>query len=499
MKTKYFKLNKDEIKIRAIKGAGVNVLTNFISFIFHTAGVIILARLLTPKDFGLVAMVTAFSLLPMNFGINGFTSYIIQKNSLSNEEINAIFWDDFLISGAFSICFVFLGFWLVEFFAEKELRHIAAALSTTFMIVALSTTPRALLRREMKFTLIAVGDLISGVIAIIFGILAALGGMGFWAIVIRQIMVPINQVIFAYVWGDWKPKKPKNIFLGIPGILFAIKVFSNFSCDYFTKNIDKILLGKFHGSELLGNYDRALHLSSLPAGQIITPLTSVALSSLSRLKNDRVSFISFIKKSLSLLSFIGVLASVSLMLTAKDLIPLLLGKEWEQTGPIVMAFCPGIAAMFVYCNISWLHLSLGTPGNWFKWNIFVMIISVIAFSISAQFGALAMATAFSLVKILLVIPGLRYSAIPVDIKTSQIISCIWIYFAAGAITVIFWLGVPSLRVGFSEIYYSFSSIIRIVITILLAPLFYFMIVIIFERSFDSFRNVIKLFKLFLSK
>jgi PST family polysaccharide transporter len=307
------------------------------------------------------------------------------------------------------------------------------------------------------------------------------------------------MVIAAWILCPWRPTRPREISSALPGLKYGLKVYGNFIIDYLTKSIDKILLGKFHGSAILGNYDRASHLSSLPAGQILQPLSSVALSTLSRLQGDKARFALYYTKAVSMVTFLGTVAAVVLVLSARDLIPLLLGPQWSETGLILMAFSPGIAAMLVYGTISWLHLSLGTPGRWLRWNIFATIITVISFVSAAPFGAVAMAAAYSSAKFLLVLPGLWYAGRPIEMSIIALLRSIWPYFVAGLSTSIVWLSLPACWPLFSEVFTELSLLNRVVMTVLITPCLYIVMVVILQRSFVTIRELRELIRLFLTR
>lgn len=499
MNENYSELNTAGLKKKAVKGAGINVVTHLISFLFHTAGVILLARLLTPKDFGLVAMVTAFSMLPLNFGLNGFMEYIIQQKTISTQEINSIFWLHLFVATILSISFIIFGLFLVNFYAEPALSGIAAVMATSFILAAFYTTPMALLRRDMKFSSIAIGDLSAGILSIVFAITAAIGGMAYWSIVIRQMGVSLVQVIVAWMLCPWRPSRPQGFKQAVPGLKYALKVYVNFTVNYLTKSIDKVLLGRYYGSSVLGTYDRAYYLSALPANQLLTPLNSVALATLSRLRDDKERFSVYYTKAVSMVSFLGTIASVVLMLSAKDLVPLLLGPGWTETGLILMAFCPGIAAILVYGTNSWLHLSLGKPGRWVRWNLFSMSITVTAFIIAAPYGALAMAITYSAIRYLLMLPGFWYAGRPIGLSITTLLRGIWPYFIAGLSVSLIWFYLPVLWPPLNDILISLSPLIRVIIATCISPLLYLIMVIILQRSFVSIRELITLLKLFLSR
>ena len=266
MSYNYLELNTNDLKKKAVKGAGINVAAHFVGFIFQTVGVILLARLLTPKDFGLVAMVTAFSMWFMNFGINGFTEYIIQKREIATQEINAIFWTHVFLASFLYVCFIPFGFFLADFYKEPALSGIALVLATSFILLALHTCQFAVLRRKLKFDYIAGTELIAVILSTVLSISAAIIGMGYWAVVTRQLTLPLVAMIATWIILPWRPQRPQNLLNAIPALKYAIKVYANFSLNYLTSHLDMVLLGKFHGSTVLGNYDRAKYLSTQPAG-----------------------------------------------------------------------------------------------------------------------------------------------------------------------------------------------------------------------------------------
>jgi PST family polysaccharide transporter len=265
---RFLELDTVDLKKKAVKGAAVNIITQSVAFVFQSAGVIILGRMLAPQAFGVVAMVTAFSLLPYNFGLNGFTEFIIQKEKISIEEIDSIFWAHVCISIILFAAFAIFGFALVRFYKEPALSNIAIVLATTFIMSACATTPRALLRRDMKYTSVAVGDLSAGIFSVAFAVTAASLGVSYWAIVTRQVSLAAIQAVAAWILCPWRPGRPRNLRQALPAVKYTLKVFGNFTAGYMVKSVDKVLIGRTYGSSVLGSYDRAYYLSSLPAGQL---------------------------------------------------------------------------------------------------------------------------------------------------------------------------------------------------------------------------------------
>jgi len=475
-----------DLKTKAIKGASANIVAQFVAISCQTVGVVILARLLKPADFGLVAMVAAFSVWLSNFGVNGFTEYIIQKREIKNEEIHAIYWAHVLIAATLALGFVFFGFLLVRLNKEPALSGIAAALSAGFVLQALSTSPIALLKREMRFVPLAVAEMLAVVLSVLLAIGAALIGMGYWAVVIRQLTIPAVMVLAARILCPWRPRGPLRLTRALPGLKYTIQVYANVSLGFVMHGLDKVLLGKYHGAQLLGNYDRAYYIFSAPAAQLLTPLHNVALATLSRLKDDREQFSAYYGKAVSLVAFPGVLAALVLTITAKDLVELLLGPSWTEAGRVVAAFGPGIAAQLLYGTHSWLHLSLGTPNRWLRWNICAAIVTVIAFFMAAPSGAVAMAGAFSLRTYIILLPSIWYGGRPIKMSLRPLTRSLWPYFIAGSAVGACWL------LWLKEVVTSFGPLIRVALTSVIAAVLYVVLVAVLQRSFESVRAVLSL-------
>lgn len=490
----------ENLKSKAVKGAGINVIAQFTGLIFHIGGVIVLARLLTPKDFGLVAMVTAFSLWFMNFGENGFAEYIIQKQQIDKDEINSIFWLHVYIASALSLLFAIFGSFLVFFYSEPALWAIAAVMSTSIVLKALSTSQLAMLKRQMQFSQIAVLGLAAIVASTIISILAAAGGMSYWAIVLRQLSLLVVTLVGAWFFCKWHPGYPAHISLSFPGLKYALQVYGNFSINYVMRNIDKVLLGKFHGTEILGNYDRAYHLSMMPVGQLLTPLDNVALATLSRLVGDKERFVSYYMKALALLTFVGTAAALILTISAEDLMLLLLGSAWHDAGRVVMAFGPGIAGMLIYGTHAWLHLSLGTPNRWLRWSVFSSIFTIMAFVMAAPYGGVAMALAYSATIYLLVIPALWYAGQPIGFSVQMVIASLWPYFFSAAIVFLTWLFFSPNLVFMNERFHIYWHLpAKIFFVSIIALLLYISLVSFFQRSFQSLNNVKEFIGIFLGR
>ncbi len=476
------------LKSRAIKGGGVSVAAEIISLVLRVFGVVVLARLLQPRDFGLVTMVTAFYLLLAGFGYNGFTEYIIQKETIDHAELSRIFWLHALCNLFLSLCFIASAPLMAIFYAEPEAKIIAIVMASGIMAQMLSTIHLSLLKRGMQFTKVAVVTTTARVTSVVLAILMAAKGFQYWSIVARQLSEVFIMAIGAWIACPWVPGVRVGLKKSLPSLRFALPVYGNYTLDYLARQLDKILLGRLHGSIVLGNYDRASYLASIPVDQLVAPLNNVGLATLSRLRNEPEKFHRYYVKALCLLAFVGVYGSLLLTLSGKDLVFLLLGPGWEQAGMVVSMLGPGTAAKIIYSTYSWLHLSLGKPQRWLRWNFIFLIFIAVVFAIVVRFGVVYLSLAVSITFYLLLVPAIQYAGKPIGLKMMPLIKSVGPYFAAGLGTCFIWLGLMMFCPPASTLVNALHPIIRLFLVIAFCTVAYLVLVVVFHLSTEPLKE-----------
>ncbi len=477
------------LKSQAIKSGGVSIVAQMISLAVHMIGVIILARLLQPRDFGLVTMVTAFYLLLTNFGFNGFTEYIIQKKTVSHTEVSNLFWIHAFISLLLMLGFIAAAPIIAAFYKEPAVKLVVRVMAFGIMGRMLSTHHLALMKRKMEFIKVTTIQVVARVLSLVLAVLMALNGFQHWSVVTRQLSEIVMVGIGAWIMCPWIPGLPKKLKGEAGSLIFALQVYGNFTLNYIARNLDKILLGRFYGSKVLGNYDRAYHLASQPVAQLVVPLNNVGLATLSRLRDDPDRYRRYYTKALCVLAFLGVFGSLFLTFTGRDLIFLLLGPGWEQAGSVVTAFGPGIGAMIIYSTCSWIHLSLAKPDRWLRWNIISLVITSAFLAASAPFGPVFVAVAYSTSYYVLLVPALWYAGRPIELKTIPLLKAIGPYFGSGFVTGIILLGFTEFFPTSTHLFKELSPILRLCIVISFNSVIYTALVVAFHRSFNPVKDL----------
>lgn len=419
-----------ELRRLAVRGAAATVSGSALALGAQMISTVILARLLTPADFGVVTMATTFSLLLASFGLNGFTDAVIQFEEIDQYTASNLFW---LNSGAgllLAIAFAGGGALLAQFYGNPLVAKVATGLAVGIFIAAASTIHLALLKRAMRFAATSTNEVVGRVANTTVAILLALRGWGYWALVAGIVAQQLSVTIGAWWFCRWVPSLPRRTSKTGVAIRFAAKVYGGFCLAYSTQNIDNLLVGWQFNAVALGFYKKAYDLFALSASQLTAPLNNVALAALSRLNQDHVRFRRYLANSLGMVAFVGMALSADLTLVGKDLVRLVLGPKWSEAGRIFELFGPGIGVMLLCSTLGWIPLSSGDPGRWLRWSLFQLAATASLFLLALRWGPEGIAAAWSISFWALLIPGFWYAGRPIGFGVSDLIATIWKYTAA---------------------------------------------------------------------
>jgi O-antigen/teichoic acid export membrane protein len=414
----------------AVRGAGVAIAGSAGNFALQIGSVIILARLLTPSDFGVVTMVTTFSLLLRGFGLNGFTELIMQREELTDSLASNLFWIGLGIGTILTLAFAGSGRLLALFYHNSDVAQVTQGMSLTIVIGCLGYVHLGLLRRAMHFRSTAIIYFAGQVLQVIVSIALALAGWHYWALVWGSVTQ--TAVVTAGVWlvCRWTPSRPGRALGTGSGLKFAINVYSHYAFSYLTSNTDNLLVGWRFGARALGFYKRAYDLFVMPQTQLLAPLSAVVVSTLSRVQGDREQFRHYFLRTISVLALVGMGIGADLVLVGEDLFRFLFGPGWEEAGRIFALFGPGIGIMLLYNTHGWIHLSIGRPERWFRWGLMEFACTVTLFLLTLRWGPSGIALAWTISYFLLMFPGFWYAGKPIGLGVGPLFAVIWKFFAA---------------------------------------------------------------------
>ncbi len=284
----YFEENKPYTGLgrASLHGGMIFVTARGLNIFVQLASTILLARLLSPQDFGLVAMVLAlvgFAPLLIDFGT---TDASVQKTHIAQDEISTVFWLNLAIGVALTVLLAGTSGLIARVFGEPALTNISLVLSLTFIMAAVSTQHYALMRRAMQFRRIAIIDISANVIGSAVSIVMALTDWGYWALVAKPIVTSGLSAAGVWLSCPWVPGRPRFTPAVKELVRFGMGVTGFTMTDYVAKSADRLVIGYFYGAGPLGYFQNAFNIYSNLLSILTEPLHNIAVSGLSKLRNN---------------------------------------------------------------------------------------------------------------------------------------------------------------------------------------------------------------------
>jgi PST family polysaccharide transporter len=393
----------EEIGGRTARGGAVTILSNGLKFCVSIAATALLARLLDPKDYGLIAMVgvvTAFASLFKDMGLSLAT---VQKSEINDQQVSNLFWVNVILSVIITVIIVTLAPGVAWFYGEPRLTAITVVTAIGFILSGLTVQHEALLKRQMRFIALSTIAFVSMAMGYVVGIGLAWSGVGYWALVGSQLALLGTNVVAVWLVCGWRPKLPRRD-SGVRSMLaFGRNVTGYSTVNYFAGNMDYLLIGKFLGPQQLGFYLKASQLVGLPTDQISEPIASVTIPALSRLNDSperyRQAYLRIMQKIMML-----TMPCIAFMIASADwLVHLVLGPKWSFTSRIFIFLA--IACLVQPINTAgWLLVSQARTKHMFQWSLISAPITILLVLIGLWWGAIGVAVSVCIGKVVLLFP-----------------------------------------------------------------------------------------------
>lgn len=399
---------KTDLKGRSVRGGAVMMGAQGANFALRIGSTVVLARLLTPADFGLIAMVIAVTNFVMMFKDMGLSIATVQRAEINHAQISTLFWINTAIGFGLTLLVAALAPAIAWFYREPRLLAVTLVLATAFIFSGLTIQHQALLRRHMYFVALATVEVTAILIGVVTAVVAAYYGAGYWSLVLMQLATAGAIATGVWVASGWRPGWPRW-HSGVRSMLsFGKNVTSFHVINYFARNSDKILLGRFYGSGVLGLYSKAYGLLMLPISQLTAPLTSVAVPALSRVQDDLRKYTSYYTKLILLLSFVSMPLTVLMAACSRSIIHLLLGEQWLGAVSVFKILAITAFIQPVASTLGLVLLSLGQSSRFLRWGVFNSLVVVISFAVGIRWGAIGVASAYAVANYLVLFPSMWY-------------------------------------------------------------------------------------------
>jgi O-antigen/teichoic acid export membrane protein len=394
----------DQVKGTSLRGGLITLAGQGISFCTQTAYIMIMARLLTPADFGVNGMVLAITGFLAMFSDIGLGAATVQRKTITQEELSNLFWVNLLVGGLLTILTMLIAPALVFFYRDPRLFWVTIVVSLSFVINGAGVQHAALLMRSMRYTALTINGIVTLTLSSALGIGMAAAGCSYWSLVAMGLSSTFVRVVGYWIAIRWRPGWLVRE-CGIRSLLhFGGKITLNSLVSYVTYNAEKVLLGRFYGAESLGLYGRAYQLLNLPLQQLHVAMYAVAFPGLSAVQDNSERLCRFFLKGYSVLLALTIPIIIASALFAEEIVRILLGSKWIQAAPILQLLTPAILVFAMINPFGWFLVATGRARRSLRMAFVIAPTVILGILLGLHHGVKGVALGYSLAMCFLLIP-----------------------------------------------------------------------------------------------
>lgn len=470
-----------------VTGAKWKILTVLVSEGSRVIVALVLARLLTPEDYGVAGMAIVTSSFVVLFSDPALGTALVQRRHLTELDRSTIFWTSVSIGLVATIAGILLSGVVAAAFGTPEVKSLFAVTSISFLLNSLGVTPSALMTRQLAFRSLQIREIAATVVGAGVALTVAVAGFGPWAIVANWVTFSATSTLLVWLLSDWRPHLlfSRNSLRDLGS--FGLKIFGARVLSWSNLNIDNVLVGRFLGAATLGAYSLAYNVMYLPMARIGSPLQQVVSPVFARMQaeHDRLERAFLRSKQLSCALLIpGFLVT---LVVAPDLVNVVFGEKWDAAIlPLQFLCVAGVAQSLVALHFSILQSS-GKGNELLRLNIVVSGVTLAAFAAGVPFGIVGVAAFYAVAKWLLVL-------VDTQITTKAVAFGFWPTLRAGTGTLPIGASAAAAAFGFRAVLVSegVPALFRLVVVSLSMLLLYALLVRLAAPSVvDEVRNVIR--------
>jgi len=451
-----FQISNHRLRGDAQRASILSLAGRGVDFFFQFVSMIILARLLTPADFGVFAMATPFVWILMTVGDLGLASAVLQQRDLNQGQASAVFrvnlFSGFAFGGLFLLSSPLLGW----FYDDPHVTQVATALSLLFIFSGFSAVQQALLRRALLFDALLRAQIAASLVASVVAVIFAANGAGYWALTIRVLVDPFVYTVVVWTSAGWLPTRAEWDATTKALLRFGWYAVGTSLIYSAGRHVNNILIGWRYGSVELGLFALATRMLLLPAQQISWPLGQVMVPTLSRLRDDPERLKRWYLKLLRLVAFVSFPPLFSLAICADDVVYVIAGPQWSQAADILRVLAPVSALQVGYATTDWLMRSQGHADRLFRWTAIDTATCFLGSILGLPWGATGVAAGLAAASVLLFLPSFVYAAKGTTIRLTDTIEAMLPCFA---LTIVAVGAVWALRICVPEGWHPFARLL----------------------------------------
>ena len=358
--------------------------------------IVVLARMLTPEDFGVMAMVFPIMAFASIFQQAGLGMAVLQREKVSDEELSTIFWTNVAMGLLVGALLVAVSPLVAAFYTEPRVRALTAASGALMVVGSLTSQHIILLMRKMEYGRLALVDVLSLAIGTALAILAAYIFNSYWAIFVLSFGTTTSMCLLAWALGGWRPGRGSPLGHVKDVLFFGGNITASNLATYFGQNLDKILIGRWIGAVALGYYERAYKVVLLPTLFVHMPLFRLLVPMLSKSRTEPERHRRLFILGYQLALFITVPGTLLLAFAAPQIVVFVLGPQWLSAAPIFSWLALASLGQLVIGPLNMIFVSQGRSREAMLSSVVSSLYTSVAFVIGLRWGAIGVAAAFAI-------------------------------------------------------------------------------------------------------
>lgn len=380
---------------------------------------IVLARLLGPGDFGLIAMAYVFIELGQLFADFGIGAAVVQSRNLNPSVLSSAFWANVAVGLGLMFIILIAAPAVGTFYADARVGPVLAALSFTLLLSGVVVVPRAMLHKHLRFDLSVKAQMAGSFVGTVVAIALALSGAGVWSLVAQPVCGSTVTLLFTLRYAGWRPRREFS-WDSIRHIAkFSTDVLGSSLAGYVVTNADKMLVGKVLGSAALGLYSLGFQLMLYPMTHVASVIVKVLFPTLSALQDELPRYRAAYLKSTAAIALFTFPIMMGLYIVSEDFVTVVFGEKWLEMVPVLQVLC--FVGMFksVATTVGTIYLSMARTRAMLYISLVGMPLSVAAFVIGLPWGIVGVASGYAVTSLLLLYVYLAIAFRTVHLRFSE--------------------------------------------------------------------------------
>ena len=358
---------------------------------------VILARLLAPTDFGLIALAYVFIELGQLFADFGIGAAVIQSKQVTRTVLSSAFWANVVVGLVLMVIMLAAAPVVGHYYDDTRIVWILVSLSITLLLSGMVVVPRATLHKELRFGFAVKAQMMGSLIGSIVAVVMALGGMGVWSLVAQPVCGSTVTLTLTLWYARWRPHWEYS-WNSIRSLAqFSANVLGTSVLSHLNNNADKLLVGKVLGNAALGFYSLAFQLMLYPMTHVASVIVKVLFPTLSALQDDLPRLRNAYLKSTAAVALITFPLMIGLLVVSRDFVDVVFGEKWLPMVPVLQVLCLVGMGKSVATTVGAVYLSTARTREHFLIALVMLPLSVVAFVIGLRWGIVGVAFGYAAV------------------------------------------------------------------------------------------------------